>query len=81
MRGYHATEADKKAIPKRQVLVEPLYAGTREWHGVRRLRLQGVMNANILGLLIAAGQNQSLLGRDGMGAASSALGKPLGPSR
>ena len=57
MRGYHATEPYKKAIRKRQVWVEPLFAEAKEWHGLRRLRLRGLLNANIQGLLIAAGQN------------------------
>ena len=57
VRTYHATEAYKKAIRKRQVWVEPLFAEAKEWHGLRRLRLRGLMNANIQGLLIAAGQN------------------------
>ena len=57
VRGYHATEPYKKAIRKRQVWVEPLFAEAKEWHGLRRLRLRGLMNANIQGLLIAAGQN------------------------
>jgi hypothetical protein len=42
---------------KRQVWVEPLFAGAKEWHGLRRLRLRGLLYANIQGLLIAAGQN------------------------
>ena len=57
VRGYHATEAYKKAMRKRQVWVEPLFAEAKEWHGLRRLRLRGLLNANIQGLLIAAGQN------------------------
>jgi transposase len=57
VRGYHATEAYKKAIRKRQVWVEPLFAEAKAWHGLRRLRLRGLLNANIQGLLIAAGQN------------------------
>lgn len=57
VRSYHATEAYKKAMRKRQVWVEPLFAEAKEWHGLRRLRLRGLMNANIQGLLIAAGQN------------------------
>jgi len=32
-------------------------AETKEWHGLSRLRLRGLLNANIQGLLIAAGQN------------------------
>jgi len=57
VRAYHATEAYKKAVRKRQVWVEPLFAEAKEWHGLRRLRLRGLMNANIQGLLIATGQN------------------------
>jgi hypothetical protein len=57
VRGYHATEANKKAIRKRQVWVEPMFAEAMEWHGLRRLRLRGLLNANIQGLLIAADQN------------------------
>ncbi len=57
MRGYHATEAYQKAMRKRQVWVEPLFAEAKAWHGLRRLRLRGLKNANIQGLLIAAGQN------------------------
>lgn len=55
--GYHATEPYKKAVRKRQLWVEPLFAEAMEWHGLRRLRLRGLRNANIQGLLIAAGQN------------------------
>ena len=57
VRGYHATEAYQKAMRKRQVWVEPLFAEAKEWHGLRRLRIRGLLNANIQGLLIAAGQN------------------------
>jgi transposase len=57
VRAYHATEAYQKAMRKRQVWVEPLFAEAKLWHGLRRLRLRGLLNANIQGLLIAAGQN------------------------
>jgi transposase len=57
VRGYHATAAYQKAMRKRQVWVEPLFAEAKDWHGLRRLRLRGLLNANIQGLLIAAGQN------------------------
>jgi hypothetical protein len=57
VRGYHTTEAYQKAMRKRKVWVEPLFAEAKEWHGLRRLRLRGLMNVNIQGLLIAAGQN------------------------
>ena len=39
VRGYHATEAYKKAMRKRKVWVEPLFAEGKAWHGLRRLRL------------------------------------------
>ena len=55
--GYHATEAYQKAMRKRQVWVEPLFAEAKLWHGLRRFRLRGLMNVNIQGLLSAAGQN------------------------
>jgi transposase len=57
VRGYHATEAYKKAMRKRQVWVEPLFAEAKVWHGLRRFRRRGLGNVNIEGLLIAAGQN------------------------
>ena len=57
VRGYRATEAYQKAMRKRKVWVEPLFAEAKEWHGLRRLRLRGLLNANIQGLLIATGQN------------------------
>jgi hypothetical protein len=66
--GYHATEPYKKAIRKHQVWVEPLFAEAKEWHGLRRLRLRGLLNAIIQGLLIAAGQNlQRFLSTTGWG--------------
>ena len=68
VRGYHATEAYKKAMRKRQVWVEPLFAEAKEWHGLRRFRLRGLENVNIEGLLIAAGQNlKRLLAATGWG--------------
>ena len=49
VRGYHATQAYQKAMRKRQVWVEPLFAEAKDWHGLRRLRLRGLLNANIQG--------------------------------
>lgn len=57
VRAYHQTEAYQKAMRKRKVWVEPLFAEAKDWHGLRRLRLRGLKNANIQSLLIAAGQN------------------------
>jgi transposase len=68
VRGYHATEADAKAMRKRKVWVEPLFAEAKEWHGLRRFRLRGLMKVNGEALLIAAGQNlKRLLSRCGWG--------------
>jgi hypothetical protein len=57
VRGYHATEPFAKAMHKRQVWVEPLFAEAKEWHGLRRFRLRGLDNVNSEGLFVAAGQN------------------------
>jgi hypothetical protein len=53
--SYHGTETYKKAIRQHQTWVEPLLAEAKEWHGIRRPRLCGLLNANIQGLLIAVG--------------------------
>ena len=57
VRAYHVTAAYRKAMRKRQVWVEPLFAEAKDWHGLGRFRLRGLDNVNIQGLLIAAGQN------------------------
>jgi hypothetical protein len=80
VRSYHATEPYKKAIRKRQVWVEPLFAEAKEWHGLRRLRLRGLLNANIQGLLIAAGQNlKRFLAATGWGRRSAPCGSLVAP--
>jgi transposase len=68
VRGYQETAAYQKAMRKRQVWVEPLFAEAKQWHGLGRLRLRGLLNANIQGLLIAAGLNlKRLLAAAGWG--------------
>jgi hypothetical protein len=57
VRSYHETEAYQKPMRKRKAWAEPLFAEGKAWHGLRRLRWRGRENANIHGLLIAAGQN------------------------
>jgi len=57
VRGYHATEPFAKAMRKRQVWVEPLFAEAKQWHGLRRFRLRGWEKVNGEALVIAAGQN------------------------
>jgi transposase len=78
VRGYHTTEAYKKAMRKRQVWVEPLFAEAKAWHGLRRLRLRGLLNANMQGLLIATGQNlKRLLAATGWGRRHAPCGSLL----
>jgi transposase len=68
VRGYQGTEPYAKAMRKRQVWVEPLFAEAKDWHGLRRFRLRGLEKVNGEALLIAAGQNlKRLLGRWGWG--------------
>ena len=42
---------------KRAVWVEPLFGEAKQWHGLRRFRLRGLMKVNTESLLTAAGQN------------------------
>jgi hypothetical protein len=68
VQGYHATEPYAKAMRKRQVWVEPLFAEAKAWHGLRRFRLRGLEKVNSEALLIAAGQNlKRLLSHRGWG--------------
>jgi hypothetical protein len=57
VRSYHATDPYKKAMRKRQVWVEPLFAEAKAWHGLERFRLRTLLKVNIQNLLIATGQN------------------------
>ena len=80
VRSYHATEAYRRAMAKRKVWVEPLFAEGKAWHGLRRLRWRGLHNANVHGLLIAAGQNlKRWLAATGWGRRSGPTGR-LGAS-
>jgi hypothetical protein len=63
---------------KRQVWIEPLFAEAKTWHGLRQLRLRGLANVNIEGLLIAAGQNlKRLLAATGWGRRHAPCGSLL----
>jgi hypothetical protein len=78
VRAYHATEPYAKAMRIRKVWVEPLFAEAKAWHGLRRLRLRGLLNANIQRLLIAAGQNlKRLLAATGWGRRNAPCGSLL----
>lgn len=68
VRTYHATELYKKAIRKRSVWVEPLFAEGKQWHGMRRYRLRRLWCVNCEAVMRAAGQNlKRLLKKRGWG--------------
>jgi hypothetical protein len=68
VRASHQTEAYQKAMRKRKVWVEPLFAEAKDWHGLRRFRLRRLWRVNCEALLIAAGQNlKRLLSKRGWG--------------
>jgi hypothetical protein len=68
VRAYQPTQAYKKALRKRQVWVEPLFAEAKDWHGMRRFRLRRLWRVNSEALMIAAGLNlKRLLKKRGWG--------------
>ncbi|MFL5624855.1 MAG: IS1182 family transposase [Ktedonobacteraceae bacterium] len=68
VRSYQDLESYKKALRKRQVWVEPLFAEGKDWHGMRRFRLRRLWRVNCEALIRAAGQNlKRLLKKRGWG--------------
>jgi hypothetical protein len=61
VKGYRGTFLYEKALRKRRVWVEPLFAEAKDWHGMRRFRLRRLEKVNIEALLIASGQNAKRL--------------------
>ena len=57
VKGYRGTFLYEKALRKRRVWVEPLFAEAKDWHGMRRFRLRRLEKVNVEALLIASGQN------------------------
>jgi Transposase DDE domain len=57
VKSYRGTFSYEKALRKRWVWVEPLFAEAKDWHGLRRFRLRRLEKLNIEALLIASGQN------------------------
>lgn len=55
--AYQETESYRKALRKRKVWVEPLFGEAKEWHGMGRFRLRGLVKVNTEALMIASGQN------------------------
>jgi len=68
VKGYHQTLAYQKAMNKRKVWVEPLFAEAKDWHGMRRFRLRRLWRVNCEALVTATGQNlKRLLQKRGWG--------------
>ena len=68
VRSYHQTPAYQKAMRKRKMWVEPLFAEAKDWHGLRRFRVRLLWRVNIEALRIATGQNlKRLLKKRGWG--------------
>lgn len=68
VKGYQQTLAYQKALNKRKVWVEPLFAEAKDWHSMRRFRLRLLWRVNCEALIIAAGHNlQQLLKKRGWG--------------
>ena len=44
---YHQTPAYQKAMNKRKVWIEPLFAEAKGWHGLRRFRLRLLWRVNL----------------------------------
>ena len=86
VRAYAETEPYRKALGKRKVWVEPLFAEAKMWHGLCRFRLRTLRRVNAEALLIAAGQNLKRLlafghRRPKEPAQVAALGQPATPNR
>ncbi|HZD58645.1 MAG TPA: transposase [Anaerolineales bacterium] len=56
-KSYRQAEAYQKAMRKRGVWVEPLFAEAKQFHRLRCFRLRGLVKVNIEGVMTAAGQN------------------------
>jgi Transposase DDE domain len=82
MQTYQSTAAYQKALRKRQVWVEPLFAEAKGWHGLRRFRLRRLWRVNCEALLTAAGQNlKRLLAQCGWGRRPLPSGAALAVTR
>lgn len=57
VKSYYELEAYKKAMRKRKVWIEPMFAKAKQWHGMERVRLRRLEKVNTEVLITAAGQN------------------------
>jgi len=53
----HDTPRFKKAMRKRRIWAEGLFAEAKHWHGLHRFRVRGLTAVNVQALLVASGQN------------------------
>ena len=84
VRSYRGTFPYEKALRKRRVWVETLFAEAKDRHEMRRFRLRRLEKVNTEALLIAAGQNVKRLltfgyRRPRRTAQAAALRAPLRP--
>jgi Transposase DDE domain len=57
VRAYEETEPYRKAVRKRKVWIEPLFAEGKLWHGMSRFRTRTLKKVNAEALMTATGQN------------------------
>jgi Transposase DDE domain len=84
VRAYMQTEPYRKALRKRKVWIEPLFAEGKLWHGMSRFRTRMLKKVNAEALVTATGQNiKRLLAFGGKGpeklAQAAALRPPARP--
>jgi Transposase DDE domain len=80
VRAYRGTGPYEKALRKRKVWVEPMFAEAKEWHGMRRFRLRRLWRVNAEAMVIATGQNiKRLLTVTGRGPRKLAQAQALRP--
>jgi hypothetical protein len=68
VRSYMETEPYRKAVSKRKVWIEPLFAEGKLWHGMRRFRTRTLGKVNSEALMTVTGQNIKRLLASGGGA-------------
>ncbi len=57
VKAYYGLAAYKKAMRKRKVWIEPMFAEAKQWHGMERMRLRMLERVNCEALITASGQN------------------------
>ena len=57
VKGYYGLAAYKKAMRKRKVWIEPMFAEAKRWHGMERVSLRTLERVNAEVLVTASGQN------------------------